>query len=225
MDKIGFREVIHIGGYAFNEHTIIMSWITMALVIVVAMLGARKVKEVPTGWQNAVEAIAEVWENNILTSVGKDGLFLTPIFLTLFFYLVIGNWLGLCPAMESPTNDINVTLSMAVYMSFFMNHGVGIYKQGIGHLKHFIQPFAPFIIVNIIEELARPASLAFRLFGNIFAGEVLIIIMLNLAPWWGSWIPSTAWVIFSIAVGIIQAYIFTMLSLTYVGPSAHAHHE
>ena len=225
MDKIGVREVVEIGGYTFNEHTILMTWITMAIVILVAVLATRNLKEVPTGWQNAVETVAELWETQVKALIGEGGVFLVPLFLTLFLYLMVANWLGLCPGMESPTNDINTTLGMAVFMSFLVNHAVGLMKQGVGHLHHFIEPFAPFIIVNLIEELSRPASLAFRLFGNILAGEVLIIIILELVPGAINWLPSTPWIIFSLFVGVIQAYIFTMLSITYIAPSARTHGE
>ena len=225
MDKIGVREVIEIGGHTFNEHTILMTWLTMAIVILVAVLATRNLKEVPTGWQNAMEAVADLWETQVKAMIGEGGVFLVPLFLTLFLYLMVANWLGLCPGMESPTNDINTTLGMAVFMSFFVNHAVGLMKQGAGHLHHFIEPFAPFIIVNLIEELSRPASLAFRLFGNILAGEVLIIIILELVPGVINWLPSTPWIIFSLFVGVIQAYIFTMLSITYIAPSARTHGE
>lgn len=225
MDKIGVREVIEIGGHTFNEHTILMTWLTMAIVILVAVLATRNLKEVPTGWQNAMEAVADLWETQVKAMIGEGGVFLVPLFLTLFLYLLVANWLGLCPGMESPTNDINTTLGMAVFMSFFVNHAVGLMKQGAGHLHHFIEPFAPFIIVNLIEELSRPASLAFRLFGNILAGEVLIIIILELVPGVINWLPSTPWIIFSLFVGVIQAYIFTMLSITYIAPSARTHGE
>ena len=225
MDKIGVREVVEIGGYTFNEHTILMTWITMAIVILVAFLATRNLKEVPTGWQNAVETVAELWETQVKALIGEGGVFLVPLFLTLFLYLMVANWLGLCPGMESPTNDINTTLGMAIFMSFFVNHAVGLMKQGAGHLHHFIEPFAPFIIVNLIEELSRPASLAFRLFGNILAGEVLIVIILELVPGVINWLPSTPWILFSLFVGVIQAYIFTMLSITYIAPSARTHEE
>ena len=225
MDKIGVREVIEIGGHTFNEHTILMTWITMAIVILVAFLATRNLKEVPTGWQNAIEAVADLWETQVKALIGEGGAFLVPLFLTLFLYLMVANWLGLCPGMESPTNDINTTLGMAIFMSFFVNHAVGLMKQGAGHLHHFIEPFAPFIIVNLIEELSRPASLAFRLFGNILAGEVLIIIILELVPGVINWLPSTPWILFSLFVGVIQAYIFTMLSITYIAPSARTHGE
>ena len=225
MDKIGVREVIEIGGHTFNEHTILMTWITMAIIILVAILATRNLKEVPTGWQNAMEAVADLWETQVKSLIGEGGVFLVPLFLTLFLYLMVANWLGLCPGMESPTNDINTTLGMAIFMSFFVNHAVGLMKQGAGHLHHFIEPFAPFIIVNLIEELSRPASLAFRLFGNILAGEVLIVIILELVPGVINWLPSTPWILFSLFVGVIQAYIFTMLSITYIAPSARTHEE
>ncbi|MFC2344048.1 MAG: F0F1 ATP synthase subunit A [Negativicutes bacterium] len=225
MDKIGVREVIEIGGHTFNEHTILMTWITMAIIILVAILATRNLKEVPTGWQNAMEAVADLWETQVKALIGEGGVFLVPLFLTLFLYLMVANWLGLCPGMESPTNDINTTLGMAIFMSFFVNHAVGLMKQGAGHLHHFIEPFAPFIIVNLIEELSRPASLAFRLFGNILAGEVLIVIILELVPGVINWLPSTPWILFSLFVGVIQAYIFTMLSITYIAPSARTHEE
>ncbi len=225
MDKIGHREVVEVAGYLLNEETLIMNFITMAIVILIAFLASRNLKEVPTGWQNAIEAIAEVWEEKINNMVGKEGRSLTHIFLTLFVYLVIANWLGLFPAMESPTNDLNTTLGLAITMSFLIHHGVGLATMGIGYLKHFFEPFAPFVIIHVIEELARPASLAFRLFGNILAGEVLIIIILNLAPWYANWAPHVVWVIFSLAVGVIQAYIFTTLSLVYIAPAAKHHEE
>ena len=219
MDKIGVREVIEIGGYMFNEHTIIMTWITMAFVIIVAALASRNVKEVPTGFfQSLVEMIVDLIQDKIKSIMGPDGLYLTHYFLSLFVYLMIANWQGLTPIGESPTNDLNTTLAMGVTTSLAI-HYLAFKNKGLKHIKHFFEPFAPFVVVNIIEELARPCTLAFRLFGNILAGEVLIIIMLALVPWFANWIPSTIWVCFSIFVGVIQAFIFTVLSITYIAPS------
>ena len=70
MDKIGVREVIEIGGHTFNEHTILMTWLTMAIVILVAVLATRNLKEVPTGWQNAIEAVADLWETQVKAMIG-----------------------------------------------------------------------------------------------------------------------------------------------------------
>ncbi|MBR1553170.1 MAG: F0F1 ATP synthase subunit A, partial [Schwartzia sp.] len=98
MEKIGHREVVEFAGYLLNEETLIMNYITMAIVILIAFLASRNLKEVPTGWQNAIEAIAALWEEKVITMIGPAGRSLTPIFLTLFVYLVIANWLGLFPA-------------------------------------------------------------------------------------------------------------------------------
>ena len=73
MDKIGHREVVEFAGYLLNEETLIMNYITMAIVILIAVLASRNLKEVPTGWQNAIEAIAEVWEEKINTMIGPTG--------------------------------------------------------------------------------------------------------------------------------------------------------
>lgn len=83
------------------------------------------------------------------------------------------------------------------------------------YIKHFFQPVAPFVIINLIEEIAKPITLAFRLFGNILAGEILIIILLLLVPIWMP-VPSVVWLAFSLFIGAVQAFIFTMLSMSYL---------
>ena len=83
------------------------------------------------------------------------------------------------------------------------------------NIKHFFEQFAPFVILNMLEEVAKPITLAFRLFGNILAGEILIIILAQLLPMWFP-IPNIIWLGFSVFVGVIQAFIFTMLSMSYL---------
>ena len=84
------------------------------------------------------------------------------------------------------------------------------------YIAHFFQPFAPFLIINIVEELAKPITLSFRLFGNILAGEILIHILLLLLGNYST-VPSVIWIAFSIFIGGVQAFIFTMLSTAYIG--------
>ena len=213
MDKIGHREVVEFAGYLLNEETLIMNYITMAIVILIAVLASRNLKEVPTGWQNAIEAIAEVWEEKINTMIGPTGRSLTHIFLTLFVYLVIANWLGLFPTLASPTNDLNTTLGLALLV-IVMVHTLGLKMKGGHYIAHFFQPTPVFVVINAIEEVAKPITLSFRLFGNILAGEILIIILLKLMPIWMP-IPSVIWLAFSIFIGGVQAFIFTMLSMAY----------
>ena len=100
---------------------------------------------------------------------------MTPLIVTLFLFLVISNWLGLVPQMASPTNDLNTTLGLALLMVLIV-HVLGIYMKGMHYIQHFFKPVAPFVVINAIEEVAKPITLSFLLFGNIMAGEILIII-------------------------------------------------
>lgn len=214
MHEIGVREVVEFMGFTLNWGTLIMTWLTMGIVLLIALLATRKITTVPKGAQNVVEIIIEMLHAQMDAVMGKNGRFLAPVIVTLFMFILVSNWLGLIPKMESPTNDLNTTIGLALCVTLIV-HLAGLYVHGAHHLKHFFQPFAPFVVLNLVEEVARPATLAFRLFGNILAGEILIIILLQLMPWWFP-IPSVIWLAFSIFVGMVQAFVFTMLSITYI---------
>lgn len=214
MHEMGVREVVTWFGMQFNIETLEMTWLTMAIVILIAFLATRNLKMVPSGWQNVIEMVI-IWLNEqIGASIGSRGQLVAPMLITLFLFLLVANWLGLIPTLESPTNDLNTTLGLAL-MVIVLLHVFGLYYKGLGYIKHFFQPIAPFVIINIIEELAKPITLAFRLFGNILAGEMLIAVLLLLVPIWMP-IPSVVWLAFSMFIGVIQAFIFTMLSMSYL---------
>jgi len=214
MHEIGVREVVHWAGFTFNWETLCMTWLTMAIVLIIAFLATRNLKMVPTGWQNVVEIIVTSLEAQIETTMGKRGQFLAPFIVSLFMFLLVSNWLGLFPTMSSPTNDLNTTLGLALLV-IVMVHTLGLYMKGGHYIKHFFQPTPVFVVINAIEEIAKPITLSFRLFGNILAGEILIIILLKLMPVWMP-IPSVIWLAFSIFIGGVQAFIFTMLSMAYL---------
>ncbi len=214
MHEIGVREVVTLAGMQFNIETLEMTWLTMAIVIIIAFLATRSLKLVPSGWQNVIEMVI-VWLNEqIGTTIGSRGQLVAPLLITLFLFLLVSNWLGLIPTLASPTNDLNTTLGLAL-MVIVMLHVLGLYYKGFNYIKHFFQPVAPFVIINLIEEIAKPITLAFRLFGNILAGEILIIILLLLVPIWMP-VPSVIWLAFSLFIGAVQAFIFTMLSMSYL---------
>lgn len=214
MHEMGVREVVTWFGMQFNIQTLEMTWLTMAIVILIAFLATRNLKMIPSGWQNVLEMVI-IWLNEqIGASIGPRGQLVAPLLITLFLFLLVANWLGLIPTLASPTNDINTTLGLAL-MVIVLLHVFGLYYKGFGYIKHFFQPVAPFVIINIIEELAKPITLAFRLFGNILAGEMLIAVLLLLVPIWMP-IPSVVWLAFSMFIGVIQAFIFTMLSMSYL---------
>ena len=214
MHEIGVREVVTFAGMQFNIQTLEMTWLAMAIVILIAFLATRSLKLVPSGWQNVIEMVI-VWLNEqIGVTLGSRGQLVAPFLITLFLFLLISNWIGLIPTLASPTNDLNTTLGLALLV-IVMLHVLGLYYKGFNYIKHFFQPVAPFVIINLIEEIAKPITLAFRLFGNILAGEILIIILLLLVPIWMP-VPSVVWLAFSLFIGAVQAFIFTMLSMSYL---------
>ena len=215
MHEIGVRETVQFAGLTFNWETLEMTWITMAIVLLIAFLATRSLKLVPSGWQNVVEMVVTALAEQSDTMLGKRGQFLSPFIVTLFLFLLVSNWVGLVPTMASPTNDLNTTLGLALLV-ICMVHVLGVYMKGGHYIAHFFQPTPVFVIINAIEEVAKPITLAFRLFGNILAGEILIIVLLKLMPIWMP-VPSVLWLAFSIFIGGVQAFIFTMLSTAYIG--------
>jgi len=189
----------------------------MGITIVISCLAVRSLKVIPSGWQNFLEIIVEWLHKQIEGMMGKRGMFLAPFIVSLFLFLLTSNLLGLIPFFVSPTNDLNTTLGLALLV-VCMVHFFGLYFKRGHYIAHFFQPIAPFVIINAIEEIAKPITLAFRLFGNILAGEILIIVLLHLTenPFWLS-LPSVAWLGFSIFISCVHAVIFTMLSMAYLG--------
>ena len=215
MEHIGVRETVNFMGLTFNAGTICMTWLAMFVVIVVAGLAVRSLKVIPTGWQNFIEIVVTWLQGQINNMMGRRGKMFEPFIVSLFLFLLTSNLLGLIPFLESPTNDLNTTLGLALLV-VCMVHIFGLYFKGTHYIAHFFQPFAPFVIINMIEEIAKPITLAFRLFGNILAGEILIIVLLHLIPIWMP-IPSVVWLAFSIFISCVHAVIFTMLSMAYLG--------
>ncbi len=213
MHEIGVREVVQWAGMTFNWETLCMTWLTMAIVLIIAFLAVRNLSLVPKGWQNVIEMVVEGLQGQMRGTMGKGGMFLAPFIISLFMFLLVSNWLGLIPGMASPTNDLNTTLGLALLV-IVMVHVLGVVKKGGHYIGHFFKPTPVFVIINAIEEIAKPITLSFRLFGNILAGEILIIILLKLMPIWMP-VPSVIWLAFSIFIGAVQAFIFTMLSMAY----------
>lgn len=209
----GHHTVVDIGGLAVNMDTLYMTWLTGAIVIIITVLATRKRELVPSGIQNVVESIFEALIAQIKPNLGEKMSQVISVLLTLFMFIFIGNELGLLPGgvLTSPTNDLNTTLGLALASSATV-WAIGFKNHGIGHLKHLFQPFVPFVVVNLMEEISKPITLAFRLFGNILAGEILLEILYDLAPLGAPII----WIVFSLVVGLIQAFIFTILTTSYL---------
>lgn len=208
-------------GLTFNKQIIGMTWIVMAIIILLVIVASRKLTRIPKRWQCLLEIIVEFTNNTVVDSLGLHGIRYSYFFGSLFLFIFVSNMLGLVPGLYSPTRDISVTLGLSILVVIWMQY-IGIKENGwAGHLKHFITPNFLFLPLHLLELFTRPLTLALRLFGNIFAGEILIE---KLTETFHIIVPSL-WLLMSVLIGAIQAYIFTILSVAYTGVTVMDEHS
>ncbi|BAF60999.1 MAG: F0F1 ATP synthase subunit A [Pelotomaculum sp.] len=204
----------------FNPKTMIMTWIVMILVLLFAIAATRNMSmRRPRGAQNVLEMIFEGIRSLVNQNMSpQKGATILCVVVTYFIFILFSNLIGLVPTLSSPTADYNTTLGLAL-CTFFLIYFMGVKYKGIGYFKHYVQPFVFFLPINLLEDFSKPITLTFRLYGNIYGGEVLIAVLLGLLGGWahvfGGFIASVIWLAFSIFVGFIQAFLFTMLSIAY----------
>lgn len=213
-----------------NTDTILSSAIAGLIVIGLAFFLRVKVTStgVPGGVQLFFEAITVGMRNQIESAIGmRIAPFVLPLAVTIFVYILISNWLSVLPLQYTDAQarstellspaaaDINYVLALALFV-FLCYHLAGMWRRGIlGHLlgvlKGHVVFMAPF---NVVEEIAKPVSLSLRLFGNIFAGGILVA-LIALFPPYVLWAPNAIWKGFDLFVGLIQAFIFALLTILY----------
>jgi F-type H+-transporting ATPase subunit a len=217
---------------------VVMMWIACGLTFLFLVMGGRRAKPVPSGFQNLVEALVSFLRTNlILETIGKEGLAWFPFIATLFFFILFCNLLGLIPGAFTATSNINVTATLAVIV-FFCTQGAGVAKHGfLGYLKKFVPKGIPLAIlpimvpIEIISQFAKPFSLAVRLFANMTAGHGVILVFLFMIIMFKSWVVAAVPLIgvvimsaFEIFVGFIQAYIFSILAAMYIAEAVQEAH-
>ena len=180
----------------------------------------RKFDEVPKGLQNVVEAIVELFEGYLNTTVGDKLMFLGSWFFTVFLFILVSNLSGVIPGIRPPTADWSMTVGLAI-VTFIMTQAMGVRFRKGEYLKSMLKPIFLFLPVNIIGELARPISISFRLFGNMLAGLIMMSLIYFLFPPFALFvIPAALHVYFDLFSGILQTYIFCTLSLSFISGAA-----
>jgi F-type H+-transporting ATPase subunit a len=229
-------------GLTVNTDTVLSTAIAGAIVIALAFFLRAKVTSsaVPSGVQLFWEAITIQMRNQIESAIGmRIAPFVLPLAVTIFVFILISNWLSVLPLqytdksgqtvelLTSAAGDINYVLALALFV-FVCYHAAGIWRRGIiGHpikvLKGHVAFLAP---INLVEELAKPISLSLRLFGNIFAGGILVS-LIALFPPYIMWAPNAIWKSFDMFVGAIQAFIFSILTILYFSQAMELdeHHD
>ena len=217
--EIGAHKIFELAGMQFHQDTLIMTWIVMAIVMVVVIGCTRKLSLIPGGAQNFVEMILEPIISQIDSSAGKKGQRIVSVVVTIFLFVLFSNLIGLFPAMASPTADINTTMGLAL-MVIGLVHVYGMADRGTRYLAHFFQPNPAFVLLHIMDNVTRPITMGFRLFGNIISHDILMIVVLGLIPF----IVPSAVLFLGLFIGIIQAAIFTILSITYMAEGLEDEH-
>ncbi|MDQ1599354.1 MAG: F-type H+-transporting ATPase subunit a [Actinomycetota bacterium] len=218
--EVGHHRTAEFLGLTFNIDTV---WSTCAAALIVFGVGLYMARRASSGrpskLQLAWETIVDAIERQVASSMGQVAPFVVPLALTLFLFILIANWLGLIPTrgyLEAPSADINFTLALALTVIVWM-HITAIRKKGVrSYLRHYAEPYAALIPLEIIGEIVKPFTLALRLFGNIFAGGVMLAII-GLIPAWLLWLPNGLWKGFDLIIGAIQAFIFALLTILYFG--------
>lgn len=220
----------YIGPLRVHMDTVLTAWLAMVIVVTLSFFATRKLNRIPTTFQALNEMMLEFVENLTTSQVGKEGRGHVVLIGSLFFFIFAANLLGQLPwklyhlkqgEFASPTNDINVTAALAILVLVYYI-AAGVKKHGIfGYIKHhYFQPVWFMAPMNLLEDFTRPLSLALRLFANILAGEIIIMVLIAILPV-GLPIPL---MLFELFVAFIQAFIFAILSASYIGAATSEEH-
>ncbi len=236
--------LFNIGSFPVTN-SILTSWISSLLLCVIALLVGLNYKRLPSGMQHIFEMVYELFENLSKDALGADGPKFVPLAAAFFLFIITANWIGILPFVGSlgfrhgeefvplfrgGNADLNTTAALAL-IAMTVVHVNGVKSSGLKtHLKHFRNP------LEIVTEFAKILSFAFRLFGNVFGGEVLltalyaIVVLIthnatnNLFGLIGGVI-AIPFVIFEFFVGFIQAFVFSMLTLSFISLFNRAGHH
>ena len=217
-------------GLNFNLANVMMITISSLIVFLIAVAGTRRLAMKPTGVQNFMEWVMDFVKGIIKSNMdwNTGGRFLI-LGMTLMMYVFVSNMLGLPFSVvvghelwwKSPTADPTITLTLAVLV-MGLTHYYGIkMRGGKNYAKTYVQPMGFLFPLKIIEEFANTLTLGLRLYGNIYAGELLLSLLVGLGTSSvfgaiGAIVPMLVWQGFSVFIGSIQAFIFTMLTMVYL---------
>ena len=213
-----------------NIVTVYMSWIIMFLLVFAGIKATCNLKKVPGRLQLAMEMFVEGFDKICHDTLGDKGRIFMPYVSTLFLFILFSNWIGILPPvsehfpLEEPTRDLNTTLGLGI-ISFCVSHLAAIRYRGIkSYIATYFDPwieikglkipnlaFAP---LNVVGELGKAVSHSFRLYGNILGGAIIMQVISNLTRY--IMLPVGLNFFFGLFVGAVQAFVFSMLALTYI---------
>ena len=190
--EVGEHFYWNIAGFTVHGQVLLVTWLVIAIILTIAVLGTSNLEQVPKGLQNFVELVYEY-----LASIAKEQLGeyeyrpWVPFTGTIFLFIFVANWLGaLVPwklihlpegELAAPTNDINTTVALALLTSLSYFYA-GFEAKGLGFFARYISPTPIFLPINILEDFSKPPSLRFLLFSNVVVDEIIVSVLFLLSP-------------------------------------------
>lgn len=226
---------INLGGLDISiNKAVIMMWVVVALVTTLMVMAGSARRLVPGKLQNLAEMLVDFIRGIILDTMGPGGMKFFPLVATLFLFILFCNLLGLIPGAYTVTSQIIVTAVFATVV-YGLSLAMGFVLHGEKFLGILVPPGTPawllplMVPIELISQLARPISLAVRLFANMTAGHVILGVLFGLAISGGlliGWLPFAFTIAMNgleVGIAFIQAYIFTVLTCVYLGDAFHPH--
>jgi F-type H+-transporting ATPase subunit a len=217
------------------NQAVVMMWLVCAAVFLFFWVAGRSGRLIPNKFQSVVEVGVEFLREMILDNMGKKGMRFFPFIATLFFFILFSNLLGLIPGAYTVTSQVMVNGLLALVV-FVVSVVAGIVLHGFHYLSILVPGGTPWwlmpvmIPVELISQLARPMTLAVRLFANMTAGHTVINVLLGMVLMGGiflGWLPLGFTVLIyglEVLIAFIQAYIFTVLTTVYIGDAIRLQH-
>jgi F-type H+-transporting ATPase subunit a len=221
--------IASIGNYSFNMDTLITMWAAMGFLIIFSFVATRKLTLIPSRMQAFSENLMGFFWGLTDSMIGHEGRKHIPLVASLFLFIVTANLMGQLPLrlihlkhgeLASATNDINMTAAMAVIVLIYYVIA-GFAKKKFKFLLHeFSFVGIILLLVELLEMVTRPLTLALRLFGNILAGEILVSALLGMC----AYLLPLPIMFFELLVAIVQALVFTMLTIVYISSAINEEH-
>jgi F-type H+-transporting ATPase subunit a len=226
---------ISIGGLDVSiNKAVVFMWVVVACAAVLMVMAGSSRKLVPGKLQSLAEMMVDFIRTMIMETMGKEGMRFFPLVATLFVFILFSNYIGLIPGAYTVTSQIIVTAAFS-FLVYGLSLVVGFWLHGVKFLGILVPPGTPgwllplMIPIELISQLARPISLAVRLFANMTAGHVILGVLFGLSISGGlliGWLPFAFTIAMNgleVGIAFIQAYIFTVLTCVYMGDAFHLH--
>lgn len=209
MSEMFPQVVFYIQGIPVYD-SIVSTWVAMAVITLIAwVLGKHR--------PMMLEMVVEFLTDAVCGMMGRPAAPYLPLLGTLFIFIAAANVISVVPLVTAPTKDLNTTAALALVV-FFSVHYFGVRELGLrGYIKQLASPI--FVLpLELLTQVSRTLSLSIRLFGNIFSGEMIVAVIFSLVPL----IAPLPLQMFTMVVGLLQAYIFTALASVYIGAGLQA---